>query len=825
MQGYLISGVSGRAGLLLRAMMLSTTLGGAALMPSQAVAQSTERQFDIPAQSLGDALMAFGRQSGMQVTAEGRLVEGRNSSAVSGRIAPAQALSQLLAGSGLTFRYVGNNAVRLERAPQAADGAVLLGPVRVEGQNAGGTSLSGGVSIDPGQTEGSGSYNAPVVTLGKMPARRRDIPQSISVITRQQIDDQNLTSLTDVMKQVAGIYVNDFGDATAGFYSRGYSVGAMQDGLPVYRSLNGAVQLDLALYDRVEMMRGPAGLLNGPSNTGSGMFGGTVNLVRKRPLDHFALSGGVQLGSWNGFHGDVDVTGPLNASGTIRGRLIVAGEDRDYFYDGAHNKMIVASGLLDIDLTPDTVLALVATIHRRTISGRQPILPVNSDGSIPNYRRSASTGADWNKYNYPFEEYTAELRHQFSESWKFVGTLRYHDNDRSDFTSTYLNVSGYADPASGTVAYWGRSINFAGYNLDADAHLEGSFQALGQEQQVMLGANYNYMTYDGYSAYGYLEGLPIVRPDIPRDALADRVFGFSQIEKQWGIYGSTRLRPVSGLTLVMGGRLSSVKNRYSDETGTVWTVFADEKWRFMPYGGIVVDVTKNVSAYGSYSEIFEPQSTRDFNDRTLAPRTGWQVEVGVKGDFLDDNLHATLAMFRIEDRNRPVVDSDPAHVCDSGSCYVAAGLIRNQGIEAEVSGQPTPAWNITASYTYNSAKYREDSDTALIGRLATPEQPRHTAKLWTNYRFGDASDGWQGWNLGGGLRYQGATYGNGGAFRIAQGSFVIADAQLGYRFSQGVSVTASLNNLFDKRYYEVVSSSTVRFGTPRNFLITLRGAI
>ncbi|MDR1646468.1 MAG: TonB-dependent receptor plug domain-containing protein, partial [Zoogloeaceae bacterium] len=208
------------------------------------------------------------------------------------------------------------------------------------------------VVLEPIEVTGD-RYLSEVSVAGKDPVKPREIPQSVSVITRERIEDQGLVTVEDALKQVTGVTVLSSDTLTSQFRSRGYGLNASFDGLPSSNSLTAFSQLDLALYERVEVLRGPAGLFQGTGN-----LGGTVNLVRKRGQKEFTASGSISAGSWNNYGVEADVGGPLNASGSLRGRLVVSGNDRGYFYDHTKTDKYLGYAALDWDITPATTLSV-----------------------------------------------------------------------------------------------------------------------------------------------------------------------------------------------------------------------------------------------------------------------------------------------------------------------------------------------------------------------------------------------------------------------------------------------------------------------------------
>lgn len=294
-------------------LMTTTAMGWIAATPAAAQTAGTMRHsFEIPAQPLAQALMIFGRQSGLQVTAEGALTAERTSTAVKGDLSPAQALSQLLSGTGLTYRFVGSGGVQVERAPEVSDGALQLGPVQVEGRDG-----AGGAQVtvnDRVVTEGTRSYTARETSFGKGESLK-DIPQSVTVMTRQRIEDQGFRTMDQLMEQAPGISVSTGETSRSYYYSRGFTISNFQiDGNNSFSEGWNTEQIDLAIYDSVEILRGSDALYGN-----SGEPGGAINLVRKKPTRDLQVKAMLSAGSWNNFRGEFDVSGPLALDGGIRG--------------------------------------------------------------------------------------------------------------------------------------------------------------------------------------------------------------------------------------------------------------------------------------------------------------------------------------------------------------------------------------------------------------------------------------------------------------------------------------------------------------------------
>ncbi len=234
---------------------------------------------------------------------------------------------------------------------------------------------------------------------------------------------------------------------------------------------------------------------------------------------------------------------------------------------------------------------------------------------------------------------------------------------------------------------------------------------------------------------------------------------------------------------------------------------------FTPYAGIVYDLNQNLSVYASYSDIFSPQTVTAVGDSILSPEEGRQVEAGIKGQFLDGRVNASMAVFELRDTNRAVEDG--AHPGYS----VAAGEVRSRGFEAELSGELTPGCDLYAGYSYTHLEYTKDPD--LEGQTFDPRQPEHMFKLWSSYNF--QNDALAAWTIGGGMRAVSSMKSD-SAPEIKQDAFAVFDAQVSSKFNDHVNASLAVNNIFNKYYYERVGWTNWynQVGAPRSVTFSLR---
>lgn len=646
----------------------------------------------------------------------------------------------------------------------------------------------------------------------------REIPQSISIISHQRIEDQNLDDIIDVLANTTGVTSTQSDSERTEFYARGFYIDAYQfDGLPTQMVQNwsyGDSGLDLALYDRVEVVRGATGLLSGAGNPSA-----SVNLVRKH-ADSAELTGSVSVnvGSWGRTRTTVDVGSALNASGTVRGRVIGSYLDTDGQMDRYNQRKTLGYAVIDADLTPDTQLSVGYDYQQKRANGATwggfPML--YSDGSRTGYDESFNASPNWTYWDTTSKRAFATLQHAFSNGWKFkVGAT--HDETKADDKLFYPAYNDWTTGASNFDRTNGTGISpSAGfYNTErkvtgVDGYVDGPFQLFGREHQFMAGLSYNKRDYANYGDYqvggagktwdpftSYLHWTGnISEPNWNPLALASQ----GTITQKAG-YAAARLSLADPLKLIIGARYTDWKSEgeNDDREHKVTT----------PYAGLVYDINDTYSAYASYTEIFQPQTARDRNDRYLDPVDGKSYEVGVKGAWFDNRLNASLAVFRIEQDNVAQVTSEPIIGHPGEFASIAARGTVSRGFEFEVNGELAPGWNATFGASRYVAKDINDAD-------INTNLPQTALKLFTSY----TPQSLQELTVGGGANWQNRIYYAVPAYgRIEQSGYALVSAFVRYRISPEFSVQANLNNLLDKKYLSQINGYGA-YGDGRNGSLT-----
>ena len=674
---------------------------------------------------------------------------------------------------------------------------------------------------DPTTTEGTGSYTprATAASTG-LPLTLRETPQSVTVVTRQRMEDENMLSLVDVMASTPGISVQNYDSERYSFNSRGFSVSNyMYDGIPTSFDTGyaaGESALDPIIYDRVEVVRGATGLMSGTGNPSA-----SINLVRKHATRReFTADMSVSAGNWDTYRGTLDLSTPLSANGNVRGRIVSAYQDNHSYLDGYRNKKKIFYGVVDADITPNTTLSVGFNYQdndpRRSNWGGFPLW--YSDGGRTDWVRSLNTGADWSSWGSTTQGVFASLEHRFDNGWT-VHAVGSHSKNEMDAKLLYLY--GWPDRETGL----GMGASPAWYLGDrkqnsVDFKASGPFTLFGRRHEAVVGASFNRQ----YADFDYRSALSVAPVgnfldwdgSYPEPDWSDSSTTASRYTtKQTGWYGALRLNLADPLKLIVGGRYSTWKTDSVGFGGGDHTAF--DKSEFIPYAGLLYDLNENYTAYVSYTGIFNPQSYQDRNGNWLDPLEGKSYEAGIKGEFLDGRLNASAAVFQIEQDN--VAQEDPGYMVPGtiNPAYTAAQGTRSRGFDLEVSGELMPGWNLAAGWSHWTAR---DGD----GNAIQTDQPRSLVRLFTTYRLpGD----WSRLTVGGGVNWQSHVYtiasGPDGDERVGQGSYAIANLMARYRFNRNLSAQLNVNNLFDRKYYSQIGFySQGAWGAGRSAMLTMR---
>ncbi|MDN2697442.1 TonB-dependent siderophore receptor [Janthinobacterium sp. SUN073] len=706
------------------------------------------------------------------------------------------------------------------QAAEAAAADVTMPAVTVTGQSR-------------ATTEGTQSYTAGETrSATRMDLSLRETPQSVSVITRQLLDDLGAVRLDQALAQTTGIQVGQNDTERTRFYARGFGINNLQiDGMA--RGGNAPLQ-DTILYDRIEVVRGATGLMGGTGDPSA-----TINMIRKRPTKEFQASAGLIMGRWDDQRFEADLSTPLNAEGSVRARTALAWQRRDSYLDMYHERKTVGMVILEADLRPGTLLTAGVDFQDNKPTGATwGAVPYwNADGSLANLPRNTSWTTPWSTWAEKQHTVFTSLDQHLPGNWNMH--LGYARTESTNRTTALYAGKGYPDPATGTgmelwTGAWGAGKN-TGDNFDVYA--SGPFTLLGRKHTAIVGwngGNQRSRSLGGKAEINYSKFLPDYRSwtgNIPRPVFHPDGSHTETVTRLAGGYVATRLSLADPLHVIIGARSSTYRtDTRSYNTQGAYTGsgdFVETRNEVTPYVGAVYDINKQYSAYASFTQLFNPQSSKDRNNQFLAPETGDNAELGIKGEFYEGKLNASAALYHTKKKNMAELDRTvpPGFLLpDGGQAMVANGAgVTAKGVEFDVSGQITPAWEASGGYTYLHAAEAD-------GRRAATTQPRHLLRLATSYRF----DGHlAGLKAGASMTAQSATYSEswygrpptGEMTNIPQAGYALVNAMASYAINRHASVQLNVNNLLDKKYYRNVGFfDGVFWGEPRNISLAVRTA-
>lgn len=781
-------------------------------LPAQAQTEGPAGRFEIGAQPLLAALQQFTEQSGIQVVYAAEIGSGVQSPGASGSFASAEALSRLLTGTGLTFRFISPKTVRLERAPQSADGAIQLGPVRVEGS-------SGGNAASGGHAEGEESATGPVLgfvarrsaTATKTDTPIIEAPQSISVVTADQVSRLKAQSLQEALGYTAGV-ASGVGNSSSyptadtmllrGFEGVPEYGNFFRDGTRFMSSIFSGKQEPYGL-ERIEYLKGAASILYGASAPG-----GIINTVTKRPL--FQPYGEVNLeyGSFDRKQVSIDLSGPLDSAERLAFRFTALARDAETFVDRVNDDRIYIAPAFTWRPGEATSLTLLASYMHMNVGdiGALPangsLLP-NPNGELP---RGRNLGApEFNRYDGDTQTIGYIFEHSFSEAVKVRQNLRY-----GRFDVNYDYVLGLGLDATQTQRSrlgWKFDDVSDVFTVDTNVQIAARTGALAHT--ILLGLDYSHDNYDSRRSLFLLTPQDIYDP-VYGNAVQSTIRDEAPLRSndRIGVYAQDQIRIADRLIVALGGRYEWLRFREQDRADTYDVKQKDSA--FTGRAGLVYLAPGGIAPFLSFSQSYELAAGRDRLGTQFKPTRGEQFEAGLRYQPDGRNMNLTATVYQLTRTN--VLSPDPV----DNSYSVQTGEVRSRGVELEAKAGVTPDLSVVAAYTYTDSKITKSERSAEVGqRFIAPE---HLASLFLNYRL--ASLGLDGFSIGGGGRYVSTrSAGAGGA--LATPAYTLFDAVASYERGPWLfSVNAA--NLTDKSYFpRACQFFGCTYGAPRTVIGTL----
>ncbi|MCX8477132.1 MAG: TonB-dependent siderophore receptor [Sphingomonas sp.] len=640
----------------------------------------------------------------------------------------------------------------------------------------------------------------------------RETPQSVTIVDRQRIDDFALTNVNDLLNQVVGINVERVETDRTYFNSRGFDITNFQVdgiGLPLIWGIQFG-DLDTALFDSVEAIRGANAIMSGVGNPSA-----TINYVRKRPTDTFKASASAQFGSWDQKRFEADVSGPI--SDTVSARVIFAHEDRDSWLDYNHVDRNVFGALVSWKVTPDLTATVGYSRQENkadgVLWGALPLL--YTDGTRIDYPVSASTSADWTYWNVTDQSVFAELDYQIGGGWSAKGVLTYK---RFEELAKLLYAYGNPDRTTGLGVGGMSGIYPSTYDQYlGDFYASGPVKLFGREHQLAFGVSTArsdalewedfYLGAIDFPAVRDWGRLQVAEPAYPGEYLAA-----DYTDRLTRAYGAAHVNFSDNLKAVVGASAMWIKS-----TGTSYGTDQSRKESGVsPYIGAVYDVTPHLSLYASYTGIFNPQSEIDVNRAKLDPAKGTSIEGGIKSNWFGGRLYATAALFRAKQKGLAAF----VGVLPNGDSYYEGEDTTSKGFEIELAGRVTDNWTLSGGYTGIEIEDEAGDKTRTF-------LPTKSLKLATTYTVPQLND----LRLGAQVRWQNQisltdsnVQGYGlvtGDVVVTQKSYAVVDLMAGIRLLDRVRATVNVRNVGNEKYLASLMWDQAYYAAPRSANVTL----
>ena len=670
-----------------------------------------------------------------------------------------------------------------------------------------------GVNVT-GMTQDTDSYTARSSdSATRLSLSLRETPQSVSIVTRAQMDDFGLDDINAVLDNAGGVQVERVETDRTYYSARGFDItNFLVDGMGMPLA-NGAQwgDVDTAVYERVDVLMGANGLLSFTGNPSA-----TVDFVRKKPTADFQGSASLGVGSWTTRRGVIDLSGPLNASRSVRGRLVLVEQDGDSYLDRYRPRKKLVYGTVEADLAAGTTLSAGITAQknqpRGVMWGALPLF--NTDGTPTHYRRSTSTATDWSYWTTNDTRSFVHLDQDLGDDWTLKAELDYR---RLTNASELFYVYGTPDAKTGLGLYSYPS-RFTGPEKQyvADVFATGHFTLGGRRHELLVGVDW--ARDDVSQLSGYANGtigvaLPALQDwdgDFPHTALDDYFNGAHFRTDRQSAFVTARWSLADHLTLITGSSLVHV--RAHGESYGVPNAY--DRTDRTPFVGAVYDLSSHYSLYASYARLFNPQTQLDRNNRILDPVTGSNIEAGIKGAWYDAKLNASFAVFRAKQDN---LADYAGHNATTGLDYYKGIDASSKGYALDVGGMLDANWQLNGGFTQLGLTNPQGHDVRTY-------VPRRSAHLSTSYRIPAVP----GLKLGATLRWQGAIWRDQDAVDTAgrkiitrQGSYALLGLMSSYDFAPGWNATLNLDNVTNRKYINSLYWSQGYYGAPRNWMLNV----
>lgn len=775
-----------------------------ALAASPTDLSQSVQDFDLPAADLSQTLDSIARLSGRPIAYSPTLTSGLKAPAIRGRMSTEQALRDSLRGSGLALRITSDGTLTLE----AISGeAMTLDEVYISG-----TAEESAF----GPVEGYVARRS--ATASKTDTPLIETPQSISVVTREQIEAQQPKTVTQALRYTPGITTEIAGPQSIAdqFIVRGFQQGTgrmLRDGTKTFMSdyLGWDAPEPYGL-ERIEVLRGASSVLYGAADPG-----GQVNLVSKRPSQTPIRQIQLQGGSFDYRHLAFDLSEALDDQGVWSYRLTGLVRDSDAQTDRIDNQRTYIAPALSWRPSDDTELTFLAE-HQKQKGNFTNGVPANGsvlDNPNGDIDRDFYIGDD--SFDESINEKTSAgylFEHRFDEVWSVRQNLRFSHYRHH---SQEIAFNGWTDDSQRTASRYAELRQGDGNLFTVDNQVQAQFATGPVNHTLLAGVDYSRFTYEQQQGYGMATNIDVFAPSYAGNPIVMLLPAstYEQTVKQTGAYLQDQFKFDDRWVFVVGGRYDWVKN----DNDAFWAsepVQRDE--RFSGRAGLVYLFDNGLAPYASYSESFLPAVGKTVSNQVFDPEEGKQYEIGLKYEPPGSSSLYTIALFDLTKENVSTPD------LDNPGNSIQEGEIRSRGVELEGKANLAQGLNLLSSYTWNDVEVSQSNEAGIEGNRPF-RVPEHMASLWLDYSLQGGA--LAGLGFGGGVRYVGSTYGDRqNSFKVP--SYTVVDALVRYDLRyldsalDGLNLSLNASNLFDKEYVAACySTDGCQFGQQRTLYATV----
>ncbi|MCU4530052.1 TonB-dependent siderophore receptor [Acinetobacter sp. P1(2023)] len=646
----------------------------------------------------------------------------------------------------------------------------------------------------------------------KLNIEAKETPQTINVVTRQQIEDFGLTSTRDVLRNTPGVTVSNQETERTTYMARGFEISnILTDGVgfPLSGYNYSNTNPDTYFYDRVEVVKGADSLTNAFGDPSA-----TINNIRKRPTQEFQANAGVSYGSWDTQRYEADVSGAIIPSGKVRGRIMGYEQTGDSYLDRYSSEKNGFAGIIEADLTDSTLLTAGYSQEQNKPNannwGSLPLLDAN--GKQISYDRSYNPNPDWAHWDNETQNAFVELKQKINDLWTAKLTYNYLDTKHN---SRLLYYYGYpkADGSGVSLTPWGGQEHQEKHAVDFN--LEGSYRLFNREHEATLGYSYVRNHQQDKQSTGTINDSNVIKATTtdwaswtPQSITwSDFTEAANYKQNINSIYAATRLHLNEDLKLLLGANYVQAESKGESYSSPM----SYRESKVSPYVGLTYNFTPEYTGYMSYTSIFRPQTGIDKDtNQALKPIEGKSYEMGVKSSWLDDRLTGTLSVFKTEQNNYPLRSSDGNPL----NRKVPTSDLESQGVEVGLSGQITDNVNLSFGYAQFSIKDIKN------GGEARTYNPNQTLNLLTTYTPPVLPK----LKVGAGLQWQDGIklYDSTVNSTIKQDAYALVNLMASYEVNDHITLQANGNNIFDKKYLNSFPDGQAFYGPSANYTVAVK---